>query len=327
VPQQPDLHPRLFLLTSALQGNVNQAVGIEVIGFERDLDETTSAVVYAPAGTSIRLDQPPGTVVGIPGVRLEVAGTTLAYNPVRTGLVVADPSAYEHSACAPGSHAAVWLIEATPTKNYGTVPTPSLPLNLPIYIDPVTPSTANGFSTYALRICFAPPDWPAGAVVRRITLHLASSIVSERAPESGPEVWHGIFTTAGAATVESQAIFLLPLNLTLRGRYLRTTKKIALTGSLTQAGIPATGQTVLIRYGPSPAPTKRAITHTNRQGQIALTFPAVHTTWFRAYASIEGKPYLDSSGCMPPSLAPGGCLTASQAGLAITSPLVRAPVP
>ena len=326
VPQQPYLHPRLFVLTTGLQGTVNQAVGIEAIGFERDLDDTTSAVVYAPPGTTIRLDQPPGTVVGVPGVRLEVAGTTLAYNPFRTGLVVADPAAYTHSACAPGPHAAVWLVKATPTKNYGTGPTPNLPLDLPIYIDPVTPSAANGFSAYALRMCFAAPDWPAGAVVRRLTLSLASGIVGERASESGPQVWHGIFTTAGAATVESQAILLLPVNLTLRGGYLRTTRKIAVTGSLTQGGIPVTGQTVLIRYGPTPATTRRAITHTNRQGRIALRLPAVRTTWLRASASIAGQPYLDGSACVPPSLAPGGCLTASRVGFEITGNLVRAPV-
>jgi len=323
-PQEPYLHPRLFVLPIGLQGSLNPVQPIGSIGFERDVDATTGAVVYAPQGTSVRLDEPPGTVVGVPGVRLEVAGTTLAYNPLHTGLFAADPAAYAHSTCSPGPHAAVWVVRATPTKNFGTEPTPNVPLALPIYVDAVTPSAADGFSAYAFRMCFTPPDWPAGAVVRRISLNLDRGIVNETPAGSGPQVWRAIFTTAGSAeTVESRAILLLPVDLTLRAE--QHARQIALTGTLTQGGEPVAGQTVLVVYGSTTAMKRRAIARTNGQGRLTLTFAATATTWLRASASNVPLSYVDQSGCAAPSLASGGCLTATRAGFVITSSRIRVP--
>lgn len=323
-PQEPDLHPRLFVLPAGMQPSASPVQPIALIGFERDADATVGVTVYAPQGTSISVDEPPGTLVGIPGVRLEVAGTTLAYNPLRTGLFVADPGAYANSSCAPGLHAAVWLIRATPTKNYGAGPTPNVPLTLPVYVDSVTPSASNGFSAWALRICFVPPDWPTGAVVRRVSLNLDRGVVDETPPTHGAQTWRAVFTAQGTTTtVESRAVLLLPVDLTLHA--VASAKTIALTGMLAQGGVPTSGQTVLVNYGRTRDMKTRAVAHTNAQGRFSLMLPATGPTWIRASAANAPMTYVDRSGCAAPSIASGGCLTATQAGFAVASARMRVP--
>ena len=328
-PQQPYLHPRLFILLTAMHASVNPVEGISTLGFERDADTTSRATIYAPQGTTIELGQAPGTVIGTPGVRLEVAGTTLAYNPVRTGLVAADPAAYANNTCAPGPHDGVWLVQATPTKNYGPGPAQRLPIELPVYVDRVVPSPANLGSAYELQICFGSTGWPAGAVVRRMTLNFAPGIVSERAPSPGTFDWRGVFTTAGASgTVESRALLSLPVELILKGTYSRTKRRIALLGTLTQGGAPVPGADVLISYGSKLSATGgRAVAPTSARGAISISIPATRTTYVRGSLSTLSLAYVDDTGCAGPSLATGGCLTATQAGFTLFGSVVRVAVP
>ncbi len=335
VPQQPFLHPRLFVLRAALWQSVNPVQAISAIGFERDVDTTAKAVIYAPTGTAIQVGQAPGTVVGTPGVRIDVAGTTLAYNPRIGGLTVADPASYAGQTCDPGPHAAVWLVHATPTKNYGPGPPPSLSLTLPIYVDAIAPSPATMFSSYELEMCFGSDGWPAGAVVRRLTLNLSPGVVAERPPSPGVYDWRGVFTTVGVAgSIESRAILALPVDLVLHGTYNRARKAIAVTGTLTQGGQPVAGDSVVIAYGTKlgagwygiVAP-KRAVTHTTALGRIAVTVPATRTTYVRASLSTVSMAYVDATGCAPPSLATDGCLTATEAGFTVRNSLVKVAVP
>jgi len=334
-PQQPFLHPRLFVLPAALQQSVNLVEGIGTIGFERDVDATAKLVLYAPQGTTIQVGQTPGTVVGSPGVRIDVAGTTLAYNPRNVGLTVADPASYATQTCDPGSHATVWLAHATPTKNYGVGPPPSIPITLPIYVDKITPSQANMFSSYELQMCFGSVGWPAGAVVRRLTLNLSPGVVAEQPPSPGNYDWRGVFTTVGAAsTLESRAILPLPVDLVLHGTYNRARKAIAVTGTLTQGGRPVAGDSVVIAYGTKLgagwfgiAAPKRALARTTAQGRIVVSIPATRTTYIRASLSTLSMAYVDATGCAPPSLATDGCVTATEAGFTIRNSLVKVAVP
>ena len=335
VPQQPFLHPRLFVFPAALQQSLNPVQPIAAIGFERDVDATAKVAVYAPPGTTIGVGQAPGTVIGTPGVRIDAAGTTLAYNPRQGGLVAADPAAYANEACDPGPHAAVWLLHATPTKNYNPGPAPNLPVTLPIFVDRIAPSQANLFSTYELQACFGAAEWPAGAVVRRLTLNFSPGIVAEQPPAPGVYDWRGVFTTVGTSgSVESRAILPLPIDLVLHGTYNRARKVIAVTGTLTQGGQPVAGDSVVVGYGTrlgagwlGIAAPKHAIVRTTAQGRIAVSIPATRTTYIRASLSTLSMAYVDATACAPPSLATNGCLTATQAGFTIRNSLVKIAVP
>lgn len=332
-PQQPFQHPRLFVLPAFVQGGPGFVQGIGTVGFERDVGETTDVAMYAPQGTSITLGQAPGTVVGTPGVRLEAGGTTLAYNPRRGGLVVADPSSYANQACAPGVHAAVWLLQASPTKDYGAGPLPDVPVALPIYVDRIAPTQANLFSSYELQACFSGAGWPSDAVVRRISLNFSPGVVTEQPAQPGTFDWRGVFTTAGAAgTVESRAILRLPVALTLKGVYTRGKRAVAVTGTLAQGGEPVGGDAVVVWYGSKLgegwsgiAAAKRSIVHTTSAGRISLTIAATRPTYVRASLTTQSMVYVDSTGCAGPSLATGGCLTATTSGFTLLSALVRVP--
>jgi hypothetical protein len=349
-PQLPFYHPRLFVLLPAV-GMSNPRAATE-IGFERDLGATAKLVLFAPEAVSIQLDEAPGTLVGTPGVRIDVAGTTLAFEPNAASIVAADPAAYatdpQAEACAPGPHTAVWLLRAKATKNYEPGPPPKLTITLPIFVDRITPSQANMFSSYELQMCFGSPNtgqvtpgWPAGAIIRRMTLTLPPAVLTEQPTLPAAYVWRGVFTPYTAAglpsppgAVESRAIQLLPVDMALSGSYDQARHTIDVHGTLTQGGTPVVGQSVVLYHGTARgtsfsgiAKVKTAIVRTDMHGRFSQSIPATQTTYLRASLSTLSMAYTDSTGCTPPSLAPKGCLTATTSGFTLRSPLVTVAVP
>jgi len=349
-PQVPFYHPRLFVLLPPL-GESNPSFAT-AIGFERDLGTTAKLVLFAPEAASIRLDQVPGTHIGKPGVRIDVAGTTLAFEPNAGSIVATDPASYatdpQAQACAPGPHAAVWLLRAKATKNYARGPTPKLTITLPVYIDQITPSPANMFSAYEFQVCFGSPNkgqvtpgWPAGAIIRRMTINLPENVLTEQPTLPGTYVWRGVFTPYTASgqpspsdAVESRAILLLPVEWALNGRYDRARHAIDVSGTLTEGGVPVVGDGLPISYGTALgaswtgiADAKGVYVHTDDQGRFSQSIPATQTTYIRASISTLSMAYTDRTGCTPPSLAPKGCVTATTSGFTGLSPLVTVPVP
>ena len=349
-PQLPFYHPRLFVLLPAV-GTSNPRSATE-IGFERDLGATAKLVLFAPEAVSIKLDAAPGTLVGTPGVRVDLAGTTLAFEPNAASVVAADPAAYatdpQAQACAPGPHTAVWLLRAKATKNYEPGPPPKLTITLPIYVDRITPSQANMFSSYELQMCFGSPltgqvtpGWPPGAIIRRMTLNLPPAVLTEQPTLPAAYVWRGVFTPYTAAglpspsgAVESRAIQLLPVEMALRGTYDPARHTIGMHGILTQGGTPVVGQSVVLYHGTALgkgwsgiANVKTAMVRTDAHGRFSQSITATQTTYLRTSLSTLSMSYTDSTGCTPPSLAPKGCLTATTSGFTLLSSLVTVAVP
>ena len=338
-PQVPFYHPRLF-------------VGATSIGFERDLGATAKLVLFAPEVASIRLDQAPGTLVGTPGVRIDVARTTLAFEPTAGSIVATDPATYATDplaqACAPGRHAAVWLLRAKATKNYARGPTPKLTITLPIYIDRITPSQTNMFSAYEFQICFGSPDekqvtpgWPVGAIIRRLTLNLSPDVITEQPASPGTYVWRGVFTPYTASgqpsppgAVESRALLLLPVEFALNGSYDRGRHAIDVSGTLTEGGVPVVGDNLVIWHGTTLgaswsgiAAARTVIAQTDDRGRFSQSIPATQTTYLRASIATLSMAYVDSTGCTPPALAPKGCVTATKMGFTTMTSLVTVAVP
>jgi hypothetical protein len=351
-PQVPFYHPRLFVIPAALWEGTPSATSATSIGFERDLGATAKLVLFAPEAASIRLDQAPGTLVGTPGVRIDVARTTLAFEPRAGSIVAADPSTSatdpQAQACAPGRHTAVWLLRAKATKNYARGPTPKLTITLPVYIDRITPSQANMFSAYEFQICFGSPNkkqvtpgWPAGAIIRRLTINLSQDVITEQPTLPGTYVWRGVFTPYTASglpspsgAVESRAIVLLPVELALSGSYDPARRAIDVSGTLTEGGVPVVGDGLVIWHGTALgagwsgiANAKRVIAQTDVQGRFSQSIPAAQTTYIRASLSTLSMAYVDSTGCTPPALAPKGCVTATKAGFTVMSSLATVVLP
>jgi hypothetical protein len=357
VPQLPYYHPRLFVLPAESFASTTPIPSSTAIGFQRDLGTTAKLVLFAPKVTAIRLDQTFGTRLGTAGLRIDVAKTTIAFDHNASSIVAADPATYGRDkraqACAPGRHAAVWLVWAKATKIYARRKTPKLTITLPIYVDRITPSRANMFSAYRLQVCFGSPKtkqvtpgWPAGAVVRRMTLSLAQEVITEQATVPGTYFWRGVFTSYGASgrpapsgAVESRAILLLPVELALTGRYDPARQAIDVNGSLTEGGQPVVKQDLVIWYGtalgpnqtwgtwPGIADPKTMKATTDARGQFSQSVPAAQTTYLRASLSTLSMAYVDRTGCGRPSLAPKGCVTATKMGFTAGSSIVEVVVP
>jgi hypothetical protein len=303
---------------------------------------TAKIVLLAPAGVVIRLDAAPGTALGRLSAKARVSRTAVDL-PLRNGsIVAADPARFAHNPCAPGIHAAVWLLR---TKTA----TGKVAINLPLYVDKIEPRPANGKSVYRLQMCLGSfnnkrrvAGWPAHTLFRSMNLLVNPSVVSERPTEPGAYVWHGLFTpfrTNGvpnaAGTVESRATQMLPVVWTLNGSYYASQHAAVLSGALTQGGQPVSGLKFVIWYGTALGGTFPGILNpkidsnyptTDGAGHFSATVPIAESTYFRASGGTVLL-YVDRAGCTPPSIASKGCVSASQSGFATASPIVKVNVP
>jgi hypothetical protein len=296
---------------------------------------TAKVVLFAPRGVALRLDAAPGTVLGRVHGKVQVGSRTFELLRRNGNISASDRVRYRNNRCAPGLHDAVWLLRTS--SDVGNVR-----LALPLYLDAVTPTTANGGSFYRLQLCAGSlkrriSGGPAKGVFRLLDLSLDPSYASEQPQEAGAYVWHAFFTpfrTNGspnpAATVESRAAQLLPVVWTLSGTYDMSTRAATLAGRLTQGGLPVAGLKFVLWHGttlggdfPGIVAASFAYATTDAGGRFTATVPINERTYFRA----SGSTVLHYSRCGGPSQAPKGCVSASRSGFATASAIVAVPVP
>jgi hypothetical protein len=273
--------------------------------------------ISVPAGFTLDLARPVGTLLGRATVQLSSAADLTGPAASAEGDVVVDDAASftgnpRFRACAPGAHAAVWRLE---------------PLDVPVFVDPASgPDAALG--GYDLRVCL---DLRHGLSFQGLELDLERVVAPPANP--GIYVWSAFVTpptAAGApddgATYEARCLVPRPTVLSLHARRLKGKPKgrYVLSGRLTLAGKPRAHATIqLLRVsldeggGDSVTFTLGAAkaTETNATGRFRLRVRVERRTFFLVY--WFGTP---RERCSAPSGAPGGCVSET------TSPAISEPV-
>lgn len=250
---------------------------------------TAKATVYVPAGYSATFAAP-GTTIGTVTAVLTTGSADLKGQ----GNVVADdPAKYLTQGCAPGTHAAVWVLQLTVSGQA---------LSIPVYVDPAG-ADVSARASYTLQACFTPPGAGGGLKLAEADVDLPK--VFTNPASKGGYIWRALLTPYGTgdvpdatATVEVQSLVALPHKLTLKSRYDRKRHRVTLSGSLTAAGQARTGIHVRLLAGPKPTFTALkpyAIATTDNKGAYTLSRPLAKTTYFFAFVSF----YVFSDGCEP----------------------------
>jgi hypothetical protein len=273
---------------------------------------TAKVAVYVPAGYVLDLTAPAGTKVG--GGTVQLVGPSGSSAGGEGDLIADDPAKYEANpqaqACAPGRHAAVWLLSTTIGGQ---------PLQTAVFVD----ATAGGdtaLGAYVLQACFASPDVPAasgGGAGRLTGLELVVSGALRNPASKSTPVWRALVTpyTAGTATanpggtVEVRCKTPLPHGIAgTKVTYSKQRKTVTVTGKLVAASGVRARVRVHIDAGPKQALESLkpwAVATTTAKGAFTIT----HRLTSRLYALLYVNPYIGP--CDSGSPAPGGCVLQS----------------
>jgi hypothetical protein len=320
------------------------------LGFCASGPATMKIDLFAPAGVAINLGVKPGTVIGRLSEKSDRVGKKIGIDfPLRNGsIVAADPKLYAHSYCTPGVHDAVWLLRTRTVDGRFVIA-------LPLFVDEVRPGPGNGYSVYQMRMCFSSPNgrirvagWPARTVFRKLNLYFDPTAVSEQPVVPAAYVWRGVFTpflADGRANIagrfEAQATQLVPVVWTLSGQYDPAQRAAHISGSLTEGGQPVQpvqtnpyGFQGLIWLGTALGGTFPGIMNPARadltldaNGHFFQTVPIAQTTYFRASGGDVLHHLRPLTGCKGPTIAPKGCVSATQSGFSTATSIVEVDVP
>lgn len=286
--------------------NSNGATSIRV-AVPRDDDPLFRAVIYAPTGYTAVLAQPAGTQVGTVEAQVQVrepiAGAVL---PLTGTITAASPAAHTTNQCAPGTHAAVWLLSLQAAGQTLTVP---------VYVDQ-TVGTETAIGAYKLTVCLPSPNIPAsaggatfGAKLILAQLNFTQGVFTTP-NNSGTFRWQMLATpwpttAAGppnaAGTVSAQGRVGLPARVTLRAT--SRAGRVTITGSVLEATTGVSRQPVRVRVA-----NRNYTVRTNAGGAYRLVVrrPVRSRTTITATANIPAR----TISCSTPSPFPGvSCVT------------------
>jgi hypothetical protein len=269
---------------------------------------------YVPAAYSLNLAAGPGTLEG--HVFMVTAsdfadGDLTAVNPAE---YVNTPQA---QACAPGQHAAVWIMD------FQDGLFSSQTVTVPIYIDP-TSGEETALGAYKLQACLplarlaSPGGWPLGSKLRGVAVEFTRLT---NPTTMGVYVWRGFVSNPEAngnpdpsTTYELRSDMALPAKLTLRGSLARHHRAV-LTGRLTTPAASVAGMTVgLFRRSSYGFWMLVSTTQTSANGSYRFVRPLRKTATFGVAARAIGD-------CSGDSTAPNGCVNETRAE--VDSPSVR----
>jgi hypothetical protein len=322
-----------LLVTGATETGASAATLVEV------KEETTDAApsrisIYVPAGYVANLGQTAGTQIGTVTTSMQALASSPEAIEVAGTILTDTPAKHVDDACAPGVHAAVWLLHLDVR---GTS------FDLPVYVDRATGADA-AFSSAKLVLCSANPyeqalpgtRAPLGVKLVDVQLMLSAGALTNPTV-AGSYVWRTVVTpwTANGATEntaaasEAQSIVTVPSSLSLKAQVRTTwhmtngrrtaTNSVLLSGKVAEnlKGIPgvkvmfyANGKTA------GSAPTGASGAFSTRTGLTRkTTIRATATVPARATACVNA---------LPATLAPAGCVGATIAGYRLGSDTVTA---
>ncbi len=263
---------------------------------------TGSLTVYAPPGYSAWLDRPAGTQVGeVFSAVADVDGRDVA---LAGSLRVADAAAGEESDCSSGTHAAVWVLALSG---------PGLDVAVPVVLDAVGLEPESAYASYRFELCLGE--------VRLHSLVLRLDGIFVNPGGAGEYRWRAKLS-AGllAPDVELRSTALLPVTLSLTGRYEASSQRALLRGILMAGGRPVVGAEVGVAGGGG---TGTALT--DALGRFALGRSIRARTTFRATVSSDAVD-VTAIGCEAP-IAAGGCVSADLSPFSVQSGAVRVSPP
>jgi hypothetical protein len=211
-----------------------------VVAQETTDDPTAKITIYVGPGYTATLGQAPGTTIGSVTAHVQVLDLGPNKLPLTGPVKVDNPASYVANPCAPGTHEAVWTLNAA---------LPGQPANpIPVYVDH-TVDAETAFGAAKLQVCFRDPTLPAGDPRRSPNgtkfLDAAFTVrgVFTNPTTAGSKLWRSIFTpyTPGtgksnaAGSAEAQAIVPMPYLLTVK-RVKARRGLIRLAGRLNFAG-------------------------------------------------------------------------------------------
>jgi hypothetical protein len=296
--------------------------------------------IYLPIGYTANIAQAAGTQIGT--VRADLQALSISPDAIIQAegtVLTAAPAAYVANTCAPGTHAAVWLLHVTVSGQT---------LDVPVYVDPTTGAEA-AFSSAKLVLCLPNPYEQAqppasraafGAKITDAKLTMAAGVITNP-PASGTYLWRTVVTpwTVNSAlpnqagTVEAQAIVNLPAVATLKAKVtsVRKTKRVRgkrrttvrnsvlLSGRLLEKLQGVAGAKVSFIGGGKRVGTAT----TGATGAFSKSFALTKKTTYRATVVVPTRE-VGCASALPASLVPGGCVSATLAGYTLTTTAVTA---
>jgi hypothetical protein len=279
---------------------------------------TAKLVVYVPSGYTADLGQAAGTKIADAAAVVDASGTALTLQ----GQVTTDtPAKYASDAraqaCAPGTHAAVWVLQ---------LPTATQTLSIPIFVDP-TSGAETAFGSYKLQSCFASPyvpeaqgGAPFGAKVTEADLDFLS--VFTNPAKAAVYGWRALVTpyTAGTATpnaagtYELRSYAYLPVAFTVKARWDRKRHTGVISGKLKLAGFVPNGGSIAFVGGAGTDLSKYALIGraTIKKGAFTLRKKFKRTTYMFGFVPAGAG---ECNAQETPLGAPAGCIQETTAPL------------
>ena len=290
--------------------------------------------IYIATGFSATLGQAAATQIGTVHADLQALQISPDAIIQADGTVLtADATKYTANTCAPGTHAAVWLLHVTVSGQT---------IDVPVYLDP-TAGAETALGAAKLQLCLSDPYDNAGAArapfgvkIINAKLTLNTGIINP-ATAAGSYLFRALITPWNPATpapdavhtVEVQSIVSIPQALSLKatvktirhkhGKKTTVTNSVLLSGKLLENLQGVSGATVDIYAGGK----KRGSTKTNSSGAYSRSLGLPNKTSFQAKATVPQRDVACQSP-LPPTSVPGGCIGATIAGYTLSSPTVTA---
>jgi hypothetical protein len=309
----------------ALKAGYSGATTVIVVTADADEDATAAVVVYAPAGTTLALDQAPGSTIGTASAMVRAMFLGGALFPLQGEITVAAPGAVpaaQQSGCAQGQPVATtWLL---------TLRAAGQTLTIPVYVSP-TAGAETALGPAKLIVCFPASDLQPSTLCRPT---LCAKLVSATLSVAGvfsrvtTGAWLAVWTPYAPGTGLPNAsgrvaspLAIAPGQVTLlvakRGRVGSRLK-----GTLTQGGQPTAG-TVTILAGPTAS--RLAVVATVRagaKGTFSYTY-GKKALFFRARGSAGARPAEPL--CAALTGLPAPCVNPLVNGFSVRSGIARRP--
>jgi hypothetical protein len=309
-------------------------------------DPIAKVTIYTGVGYGANLTAASGSTIGavtaqvqaadLGGQTLPLAGTVQAADAATTISVAGQtlPLSVVGQVCTGSpTHAAYWLLVLTAAGQT---------LRVAAYVDP-TSGAETAFAAWKIQVCLPDPALPTtdprratfGAKLFDATVTLKS--VFTNPTTQGTPIWSAFFTpyvpgtgTANpAGTVESRSATAVPAAITLKATYDKKRKAAVLSGTIKVLGQPLAGLAVPIYSGTkaSNVKSKGTTTKSTSKGVFGAVKKILKTTYFQV-GGILGGGDITSTLCPAfPSLAPGGCVSATTGQIPLFSKVVKVVVP
>ena len=291
-------------------------------------DPIAAITIIVPSGYTANLGQAANSTIG------QTTATALGHDvgltlPLSGSVTTTNPVAPASDPCAPGTHAAIWLLNLTVAGQ---------PVTLTLYVDPTSGALAQ-LGAYVMKICLPPWDTPVGSPGRAVQgAQLLDASFTVNNIFTGPSaatvsVWNTLFTpyNRGVGTVNAAATFDARSLVGTPSLTIKATKKngkYAVGGKLTEGGIALSGVGVTVLRGNTATRVlKVASAKTGPGGAWTSAGKLVgkKPVYFKAHASV-GERDATATGCaspLPATIAPGGCVSATLGAWAVDSPAAK----